>query len=47
MVKYGFFPLGLGNHLTFTIHKPLAVSEFSFAELMEKTESEVVKGIKF
>jgi 1-acyl-sn-glycerol-3-phosphate acyltransferase len=47
MVKYGFFPLGLGNRLTFTVHKPLAVSEFDFAELMAKTESEVVKGIKF
>jgi 1-acyl-sn-glycerol-3-phosphate acyltransferase len=47
MVKYGFFPLGLGNRLTFVLHKPLAVSEYDFAELMAKTESEVVKGIKF
>jgi 1-acyl-sn-glycerol-3-phosphate acyltransferase len=45
--KYGFFPLGLGNRLTFTVHKPLKVSEFDFTELMEKTESEIVKGIKF
>jgi 1-acyl-sn-glycerol-3-phosphate acyltransferase len=47
MVKFGFFPLGLGNRLTFVLHKPLAVSEYEFEELMEKTESEVVKGIKF
>jgi 1-acyl-sn-glycerol-3-phosphate acyltransferase len=47
MVKYGFFPLGLGNRLTFVLHKPLAVSEYDFAELMEKAESEVIKGIKF
>jgi 1-acyl-sn-glycerol-3-phosphate acyltransferase len=47
IVKYGFFPLGLGNRLTFTIHKPLAVSEFDFAELMKRTENAVVKGIKF
>jgi 1-acyl-sn-glycerol-3-phosphate acyltransferase len=47
IVKYGFFPLGLGNRLTFTVHKPLAVSEYDFAELMEKTENAVVKGIKF
>jgi hypothetical protein len=26
---------------------PLAVSDFDFAELMEKTETQVVKGIKF
>lgn len=47
VVKFGFFPLGLGNRLTFVLHKPLAVSEYSFDELMEKTESAVVKGIKF
>jgi 1-acyl-sn-glycerol-3-phosphate acyltransferase len=47
VVKFGFFPLGLGNRLTFVLHKPLAVSEYDFAELMEKTESAVVKGIKF
>jgi 1-acyl-sn-glycerol-3-phosphate acyltransferase len=47
IVKYGFFPLGLGNRLTFTVHKPLAVSEFDFAELMKRTENAVVKGIKF
>jgi 1-acyl-sn-glycerol-3-phosphate acyltransferase len=47
MVKFGFFPVGLGNHLTFVIHKPLKVSEFSFPELMQITESEIVKGIQF
>lgn len=47
MVKFGFFPVGLGNHLTFVVHNPLKVSEFSFPELMEKTESAVVKGIQF
>ncbi len=47
MVKYGFFPLGLGNKLIFTIHKPLKISEYNFPELMEKTENAVVQGIKF
>ncbi|MFA9191907.1 lysophospholipid acyltransferase family protein [Flavobacterium sp. FZUC8N2.13] len=47
MVKYGFFPVGLGNHLTFVIHKPLKVSDYNFPELMEKTESAVIKGIQF
>ena len=46
MVKYGFFPLGLGNRLTSTVHRPLAVKEYDFAELMEKTETAVVQGIK-
>jgi 1-acyl-sn-glycerol-3-phosphate acyltransferase len=46
IVKYGFFPLGLGNRLTFVVHKPLAVAAYDFAELMEKTEAAVVQGIK-
>lgn len=45
--KIWFFPVGLGNHLTFVVHKPLKVSEYNFPELMEKTESAVVKGIQF
>ncbi|MEO8253067.1 MAG: lysophospholipid acyltransferase family protein [Flavobacterium sp.] len=47
MVKFGFFPVGLGNHLTFVVHKPLKVSDYTFPEIMEKSENEVVKGIKF
>ncbi|MET0759480.1 MAG: lysophospholipid acyltransferase family protein [Flavobacterium sp.] len=47
MFKYGFFPLGLGNRLTFTVHKPLAVKDFTFEEIMSETEKAVVQGIKF
>jgi 1-acyl-sn-glycerol-3-phosphate acyltransferase len=47
MVKFGFFPLGLGNRLTFVMHKPLKVSEYDFNDLIEKAESAVVEGIKF
>ena len=46
LVKFGFFPLGLGNHLTFTIHKPMAVKDFSFDEIMEKTEKAIINAIK-
>lgn len=46
MFKYGFFPLGLGNRLTFTVHKPLAVKDYTFEEIMSKTEKAVVQGIK-
>lgn len=46
MVRFGAFPMGLGNRLKFTIHQPLKVSEFSFEELMEQTESSVVQGIQ-
>lgn len=46
MVKFGAFPMGLGNHLQFIIHEPIAVSAFSFEELIQKTESAVVNSIK-
>lgn len=45
MVKFGAFPMGLGNKLEFIIHDPIAVSEFSFEEMMEKTEKAVKDAI--
>ncbi len=46
MVKFGAFPMGLGNKLEFKIHKPIAVSEYSFEEIIKKTETAVVTDIK-
>ncbi|MDI1254829.1 MAG: lysophospholipid acyltransferase family protein [Flavobacterium sp.] len=46
MVKYGFFPLGLGNRLTFTVHEPLSVKDLPFEEIMQKTEKAIVGGIR-
>jgi 1-acyl-sn-glycerol-3-phosphate acyltransferase len=45
MVRWGLFPVGLGNHLTFTVHKALAVKDYDFAELMDLTEKAVVEGV--
>ena len=45
IVKYGMFPVGLGNHLTFTAHQALAVKDYKFEELMEITEKAVKEGI--
>lgn len=47
MTRWGFFPLGIGNKLEFTIHDPLCVKEMPFAELFEKTEQAVVESIKY
>lgn len=44
--RFGKFPLGLGSRLTFTIQEPFAIKDIPFAEVMERTESEVIKGIK-
>lgn len=46
VVKYGFFPAGLGNRLTFTIHNPLPVKDYTFDELFAKTEKSIVDAIK-
>ncbi|MEO0045560.1 MAG: hypothetical protein RL705_751, partial [Bacteroidota bacterium] len=46
MVKFGAFPMGLGNRLEYIIHEPIAVKDFSFEELMEKTEQVIIQSIK-
>ena len=46
MVKFGVFPMGLGNKLEFIIHKPIAVKDFAFEEIASKTEETIVKSIK-
>ena len=46
MNKYGKFPMGLGSKITFKIHEPLKISDFSFDEIFEKTENIIKKHIK-
>ncbi|UGS21190.1 lysophospholipid acyltransferase family protein [Flavobacterium cyclinae] len=46
MTKFGTFPLGLGTSLKFIIHKPLKVTDYSFEEIFEKTETIITKHIK-
>lgn len=45
MVKFGAFPMGLGNKLEFIIHEPMAVKDFSFEELIEKTEKTITESV--
>ena len=47
MVRFGAFPMGLGNRLTFTIHEPIAVKDYAFEELIKKTEAAVISKIKY
>jgi 1-acyl-sn-glycerol-3-phosphate acyltransferase len=46
MVKFGTFPMGLGNKLEFIIHEPMKICDYSTEELLQKTEETVVKSIK-
>lgn len=46
MVRFGQFPLGLCNRLTFTIQEPFAIKNIPFEEVMKRTENAVIQGIK-
>ena len=47
MLRYGKFPLGLGNHLKFTVHKPIELATFvDKKELLETIETTITKHIK-
>lgn len=46
MTRYGQFPLGLGNRLSFEIHPTMKISEYTFEEIFEKTESIIKNHIK-
>lgn len=45
MTKFGTFPMGLGKHIKYIIHEPLAVKDYDFATLFEKTEQAVNSAI--
>ena len=46
MLKFGKFPMGLGTHITFTVHKPLKVSTFvDKQELINSVESAIKSKI--
>lgn len=47
MVRYGPFPMGLGTKMEFIIHDAIPVKDYSFEELMQKTESAVVNSVKY
>lgn len=44
--RYGSFPLGMFNRITFTVHQPVAVSETDYNSLFEQTRNAIVEGIK-
>ena len=46
MTKWGSFPLGLGNKLSFTVHDPIPVKGTPFSVVFERTEQAVVDRIK-
>jgi 1-acyl-sn-glycerol-3-phosphate acyltransferase len=45
MIKWGYFPLGIGNKITLTIHDPISVKDMPFSDIFEKTEQAVIQAI--
>lgn len=46
MTKWGYFPVGLGNHIELIIHDPVPVKGKPFTELFAQTEQTVAGSIK-
>ncbi|MDO4728734.1 MAG: lysophospholipid acyltransferase family protein [Bacteroidota bacterium] len=46
LVKWGAFPMGLGNQIIHTLHTPLKISDYKFEELFKIVEETIVKDIR-
>jgi len=46
MLRYGKFPMGLGNHITFTVHEPIKIATFTDKEaLIDAIEATITSNI--
>lgn len=43
--KYGMFPLEIGVHVTFEIHKPIEAKSMKFEDLFQKVESTIKNSV--
>ncbi|WP_296383619.1 lysophospholipid acyltransferase family protein [Winogradskyella sp.] len=47
MLRYGKFPMGIGNHIKFTVHKPIEIANFTDkTELVQQVEKTIVESIQ-
>ena len=46
MLRYGKFPMGIGNHLTFTVHKPIKVKKHDHNQIIDPIEKQITDAIK-
>ena len=45
MTRWGAFPLGIGNKLTFTIQEPFAIKGMPFEDIFNRVQDVIVSGI--
>ncbi|NRR91572.1 1-acyl-sn-glycerol-3-phosphate acyltransferase [Winogradskyella undariae] len=47
MLRYGNFPMGIGNHMKFTVHKPVEITNFTDkTELIQQVEQTIINAIE-
>ena len=46
LLRYGKFPMGIGAHVTFTVHDTLKVSEYNTDDLIKMVEKQITDAIK-
>jgi len=44
MLRYGKFPMGIGNHLKFTVHQPLKIATFVDKEELIRTVEQTISS---
>jgi 1-acyl-sn-glycerol-3-phosphate acyltransferase len=46
ILRYGKFPLGLGVHILFKVHKPLTTDQLNTPQLIKKVEQIIINDIQ-
>ncbi|PNQ74699.1 1-acyl-sn-glycerol-3-phosphate acyltransferase [Hanstruepera neustonica] len=45
MLRYGKFPMGIGNHIKFKVQQPIVLNDYSGNDLVKHIENQIVKDI--
>ena len=47
MLRYGKFPMGIGNHIKFAVHKPIEIANFTAKQaLLDTVEQTIIDAIR-
>jgi 1-acyl-sn-glycerol-3-phosphate acyltransferase len=46
MLRYGKFPMGIGNHLSFTVHQPIKLGDQDHNQIINAIEKQITDAIE-
>lgn len=46
LMRWGSFPMGIGVHMKFKVHAPLAMTQHPHEDLVSKVEKQIIAGIE-